>query len=69
MTKHIDDYFDICWDKNWNRCAHFGYLHIHGRIIVYTLILALNNYYSEPEAKYFPDGGAGLLMVKGHYSS
>ena len=31
------------------------YSYMAGRIIVYTLILALNNYHSEPEAKYFPD--------------
>ena len=42
--------------KTEKRCTHFRYLHIHWRIIVYTLILALNNYHSEPEAKHFSDG-------------
>ena len=41
--------------KTGKRCTHFWYLHIHWRIIVYTLILALNNYHSEPEAKHFSD--------------
>ena len=39
--------------KTGKRCTHFGYLCIHCTIIVYTLILALNNYHSEPEAKHF----------------
>ena len=55
--------------KTEKRCTHFRYLHIHGRIIVCTLILALNNYHSEPEAKHFSDDQQkGLLhhFEKGH---
>ena len=49
--------------KSGKRCTHFGYLHIHWRIIVYTLILALNNFHSEPEAKHFSDEDGDIEVL------